>query len=137
MISYIGGKSKISTWLRNFIPHDIEIYVEPFAGMMWLFFKMELKNYPNLKTIVYNDVNPLNVNLFLCLKDYNRLYEVTSNKPIEDVDLFNQLQGRGGSGGGLFGGALVNIAGQPGGGGGGSFSSEDMAFLMQALKGGK
>lgn len=91
-LSYIGGKSKISTWLRNFIPHDIETYVEPFAGMMWLFFKMELKNYPNLKTIVYNDVNPLNVNLFLCLKDYNKLYEVTSNKPIEDVDLFNQCK---------------------------------------------
>ena len=64
-LSYIGGKSKIGKWIRNYIPSDIETYVEPFSGMYWVFFNMELPNYSKLKTIVYNDFNPLNVNLFI------------------------------------------------------------------------
>ena len=39
MISYIGGKSKISKWIIPFIPKDIKTYVEPFGGMYWVFFK--------------------------------------------------------------------------------------------------
>ena len=61
-LSYIGGKSRIGTWIRNYIPNDIETFVEPFSGMFWVFFRLELSNYPNLKTVVYNDFNPLNVN---------------------------------------------------------------------------
>ena len=59
MISYIGGKARIGKWIVKFIPNDIETFVEPFAGMMWTFFNMDLKNYPNLKTVVYNDINKL------------------------------------------------------------------------------
>ena len=91
-LSYIGGKSKIGTWIRNFIPKDTEIYVEAFSGMFWVFFKMQLPTYPNLKKVVYNDVNPLNVNLFLSLRDPERLYEISKNTPIEDVDLFNRFK---------------------------------------------
>ena len=57
MISYIGGKARISKWIVPFIPKDIETYVEPFSGMFWVFFKMDLIKYPNLKTVVYNDFN--------------------------------------------------------------------------------
>ena len=32
-LSYIGGKSRIGTWIRNYIPSDIETYVESFSGM--------------------------------------------------------------------------------------------------------
>ena len=63
MISYIGGKSRIGTWIREYIPKDIETYVEPFSGMYWVFFKMDISSYPNLKQVVYNDFNSLNVNL--------------------------------------------------------------------------
>jgi len=63
MISYIGGKSIIGKWIRNYIPTDIETYVEPFGGMFWVYFCMEDK-YPNLKNVVYNDFNQLNTNLF-------------------------------------------------------------------------
>ena len=49
-LSYIGGKSRIGTWIRNYIPNDIETFVEPFSGMFWVFFRLELSNYPNLKT---------------------------------------------------------------------------------------
>lgn len=91
-LSYIGGKSRIGTWIRNFIPKDTETYVEPFSGMFWVFFKMQLPTYPNLKRVVYNDVNPLNVNLFLSLRDPERLYNISKNTPIEDENLFNQFK---------------------------------------------
>ena len=63
MISYIGGKSIIGKWIRDYIPTDIETYVETFGGMFWVYFCMEDK-YPNLKNVVYNDFNQLNWNLF-------------------------------------------------------------------------
>lgn len=91
-LSYIGGKSRIGSWIRNFIPKDIETYVETFSGMYWVFFKMDVPTYTNLKRIVYNDVNPLNVNLFLSLKEPGKLYEISKNTPIEDVDLFNKFK---------------------------------------------
>jgi len=72
-LSYIGGKSKIGKWIVPFIPKDIETYVEPFSGMFWVFFNMELKEYPNLKKVVYNDFNPLNYNLFQCLSNPDKL----------------------------------------------------------------
>lgn len=92
MISWIGGKSKIGSWIRNFIPNDTEIYVEPFSGAFWVFFKMNLPYYTNLKEVVYNDVNPLNVNLFLCVKDYQKFWDVSRNIPIENEELFNQFK---------------------------------------------
>ena len=52
MISYIGGKSVIGKWIRDYIPEDIETYVEPFGGMFWVFFCLDLDKYKNL---VLND----------------------------------------------------------------------------------
>ncbi len=73
MISYIGGKSKIGKWIVPFYPSDIETYVEPFSGMFWCFFNMDLDKYPNLKKVVYNDFNPLNYNLFKCVQNPEEL----------------------------------------------------------------
>ena len=74
MISYIGGKSIIGKWIRDYIPEDIETYVEPFGGMFWVFFCLDLDKYKNLKNIVYNDYNKLNANLFECVsEDYKKL----------------------------------------------------------------
>ena len=70
MISYIGGKSIIGKWIRDYIPTDIETYVETFGGMFWVYFCMEDK-YPNLKQVVYNDFNQLNYNLFDCVRGSN------------------------------------------------------------------
>lgn len=74
-LSYIGGKSKISSFIIPFIPNDIETYVESFSGMFWVFLKMDLKKYPNLKKVVYNDFNPLNHNLFHCIRNPQRLLD--------------------------------------------------------------
>ena len=91
-LSYIGGKSKIGTWIRNYIPNNIETYVEPFSGMFWVFFKLNTPIFKNLKTVVYNDVNPLNVNLYLCLKNYKKFWDMTQNTPIENKELFDKCK---------------------------------------------
>ena len=102
MISYIGGKARISKWIVPYIPRDIETYVEPFSGMFWVFFKMDLHHYPNLKTVVYNDFNGLNSNLFSCCKEYDRMWDEMSKYPcqqlgVEDTpttyeEMFNEYQ---------------------------------------------
>jgi DNA adenine methylase len=85
MISYIGGKARIGKWIEPFIPKDIETYVEGFSGMFWVFFNMDLSDYSNLKTIVYNDFNRLNANLFKCAKNYDRLWDELSKYPCQQL----------------------------------------------------
>jgi DNA adenine methylase len=85
LISYIGGKARIGKWIEPFIPRDIETYVEGFSGMFWVFFNMDLKDYPNLKTVVYNDYNRLNANLFKCSLQYDRMWEELSKYPCQQV----------------------------------------------------
>jgi len=78
-LSYIGGKSKIGKWIVPFYPEDMETYMEPFGGMFWCFFNMDLTKYPNLKEVVYNDFNPLNYNLFQCIQNPELLLEEINN----------------------------------------------------------
>jgi len=87
-VSYIGGKSKIapSLIIPN-IPKDIEIYVEPFSGQFWTFFKLDLDEYPNLNKVVYNDFNPLNYNMYLCLKNHERLLEECENLVVQELKI--------------------------------------------------
>jgi len=84
MLSYIGGKSKIAPlFIIPNIPTDIETFVEVFGGMFWTFYKMDLKQYPNLKRVVYNDFNPLNYNLFKCLQNPSELLNAVNNIPCQ------------------------------------------------------
>lgn len=92
MISYIGGKSRISSFIIPYIPLDIETYIEPFGGAFWVFFKMDLNKYKNLKNVIYNDFNPLNVNLINCVKNYDEFYKIISKIPSQKKDLFDQFQ---------------------------------------------
>ena len=85
MISYIGGKARIGKWIKEYIPKDIETYVEGFSGMFWVFFNMELEKYPNLKTVVYNDFNKLNYNLLKWTKQYDVLHEALSHYPCQQL----------------------------------------------------
>ena len=88
-VSYIGGKSKIAPQLiiPN-IPKDIETYVEPFSGQFWTFFKMNLTDYPNLKTVVYNDFNKLNYNMYQCLKDHKQLLQECEKLVVQKKDKY-------------------------------------------------
>ena len=92
MISYIGGKSKISKFIIPFIPNDIETYVEVFGGMFWVFYNMKLEDYPNLKRIVYNDFNKLNVNVFNCIKDYEKFSNIIIEYLSQKEELFYKFQ---------------------------------------------
>jgi DNA adenine methylase len=102
MISYIGGKARIGKWIAPLIPKNIETYVECFGGMYWVFFNMNIEDYPNLKTVVYNDFNKLNANLFRCSKQYDRLLRELQEYPRQEyhnpitppfyADLFNLCQ---------------------------------------------
>ena len=87
MISYIGGKSKMQTFIVPFIPKDVENFVEVFGGMMWIFFGMKLEDYPNLKKIVYNDFNPLNYNLFRCVINHQRLLEECEKLTVQEKNV--------------------------------------------------
>jgi len=89
MLSYIGGKSKIGKWIEPFYPKDIETYVETFGGMFWCYFNMDLKNYPNLKKVVYNDFNPLNYNLFMCLHNPEQLLSFINQIPCQTLGIDN------------------------------------------------
>jgi DNA adenine methylase len=89
MLSYIGGKSKIGKWITPFYPKDMETYVETFGGMFWCFFNMDLSEYPNLKQIVYNDFNPLNYNLFQCVKEPSLLLEAINSIPCQQRGVEN------------------------------------------------
>jgi DNA adenine methylase len=83
-LSYIGGKSKIGKWIVPFYPNDMETYVEPFSGMFWCFFNMNLNQFPNLKRVVYNDFNPLNYNLFQCLQNPSLLLDAVNAIPCQE-----------------------------------------------------
>ena len=87
MISYIGGKSKIGKWIVPFYPTDMETYVEPFSGMFWCFFNMDLEKYPNLKKVVYNDFNQLNYNLFQCVQNPSELQRVMDEIEVQQVGI--------------------------------------------------
>ena len=84
MLSYIGGKSKIGKWIKDYYPTDMETYVETFGGMFWCFFNMDLSKYPNLKQVVYNDFNPLNYNLFMCLQNPSVLLNAVNSIPCQE-----------------------------------------------------
>ena len=88
-VSYVGGKSKIAPQLiiPN-IPKDIETFVEPFSGQFWTFFKMNLEDYPNLKTVVYNDFNPLNYNMYQCIQNHQRLLEECEKFIVQEKSVF-------------------------------------------------
>lgn len=83
-LSYIGGKSKIGKWIVPFYPNDMETYVEPFSGMFWCFFNMNLNQFSNLKRVVYNDFNPLNYNLFQCLQNPTLLLDAVNAIPCQE-----------------------------------------------------
>jgi DNA adenine methylase len=92
MFSYIGGKSKIGSWIQEYIPNDIDTYVENFSGAFWVYFNLDLDKFKNLKTVVYNDFNPLNSNLFACIKQYKDFHNYIKDIPAQEKDRFIDYQ---------------------------------------------
>lgn len=87
MITYFGSKSKIGKWIVEYYPTDVEVLVEPFSGAMWCFFNMDLNKFPKLKTVVYNDYNQLNSNLFRCATNHEKFYEELIKYPCQQYNV--------------------------------------------------
>ena len=68
MISYIGGKAKMSDWIGKFIPENIDTYVEVFGGAFWVYINGRIHERKSLDRIIYNDFNKFMVNLFECCR---------------------------------------------------------------------
>ena len=97
MIPYLGNKSSISDFLKQYIPINPTKWVEPFGGGFGLFFTLDLKEYPDTQ-FIYNDINPLNCILFEHLKNddfINRIKSVSITKELFDEsynNLFEEIQ---------------------------------------------
>lgn len=92
MLSYVGGKSRIGKWIRNFIPRDIETFVEPFSGQFWVYYNLPLEEFTNLDKVVYNDFNKLNANLFNCVRNHTEFYESLKGISSQNSELFYKYQ---------------------------------------------
>lgn len=92
MFSYIGGKSTIGRWIQEYVPDDIETYVENFSGAFWVFFNLDLDKLKNLKKVVYNDFNKLNCNLFACIKNHKKFYDFIKDIPAQEKERFIEYQ---------------------------------------------
>lgn len=92
MFSYIGGKSTIGRWIQEYVPIDIDTYVENFSGAFWTFFNLEIDKYKNIERVVYNDFNKLNSNLFACIKNHEDFYNFIKNIPSQEKDRFIDYQ---------------------------------------------
>lgn len=82
MIPYLGNKQKLSKFILPNCPKNPSKWIEPFGGGMGLFFSLNLDNYPDTE-FIYNDINPLNSNLFEQLKFdkfHNRIKSTKVNK---------------------------------------------------------
>lgn len=92
MISYVGGKSRIGKWIKEYVPKNIETYVEPFGGMFWVFFNIDLGKYQKLSSVCYNDFNLLNANLFDCVREYDKLWNTLNKEEVQQRNVLNTPQ---------------------------------------------
>ena len=92
MISYIGGKSRMAKWICEYIPDDIETYVEVFGGAFWVYIKGDIHEKPNLKEVVYNDKNVYMANLFECMRKPNEFYKLLTKHPSQNEKKFYMFQ---------------------------------------------
>ena len=92
MISYIGGKSRMAKWICEYIPNDIETYVEVFGGAFWVYVKGDINDKPNLKEVVYNDKNKFMANLFKCMREPEVFYERLSEVESQNAATFKEFQ---------------------------------------------
>ena len=84
MIPYLGNKSNISEFLKQYVPKNPKKWVEPFGGGFGLYFNLDLREYPDTE-FIYNDINPLNCILFEQLKNPEFLLKVKSVNATKDI----------------------------------------------------
>ena len=78
----------MSKWICEYIPEDIETYVEVFGGAFWVYIKADIYNKFKLKTVIYNDFNRFMVNLFECFRKED-FRELVCNTKSFNEEFFN------------------------------------------------
>lgn len=70
VISYYGGKSKMSDWIYSHITpemkNNIKTFTEVFSGAFWVYAN---EDFSFCDTIIYNDMNAYLTNFFACCKE--------------------------------------------------------------------
>ena len=92
MISYIGGKNRMAKWIGNYIPNDIETYVEVFGGAFWVYVNGQVHKKPILKNVIYNDFNRYMTNLFACCRNPMEFLKSMDEIVAQDSELFYQFK---------------------------------------------
>ena len=72
LTGYFGGKNYMSPWIYEYIPKDINTYIEVFGGSFAIYFNQD---FSFCKDIIYNDSSKLQTNLLKSSKDYNKMIE--------------------------------------------------------------
>jgi len=85
MISYFGGKNKMSSWIKEYIPNDSKRYVEVFSGAMWIYFN---EDFSHCDEIIYNDINNFMRNLYRCSSDPEKMLEHIETAMAEGGSLY-------------------------------------------------
>jgi DNA adenine methylase len=91
MIPYLGDKSKISDFLKQYLPNSFDRWVEPFGGGFNLYFTLDISKYPDTQ-FYYNDINSLNFNLFENLKSQEFIDLVKSTYVTKEIFDKNYLK---------------------------------------------
>lgn len=86
-VKWAGGKGKLINKLESQLPEDFDqqadvTYIEPFVGGGAMLFHM-LKNHPNIKRAVINDVN----------KDLIRCYKLIKENPRILIEKLERIEG--------------------------------------------
>jgi len=82
----------MAKWIGEYIPNNIETYVEVFGGAFWVYINGEVHEKPKLKQVVYNDFNRYMSNLFECCRIPEEFYEYMINLKAQDKELFYKFQ---------------------------------------------
>ena len=82
----------MAKWICEYIPKDIETYVEVFGGAFWVYIKGDVHNSPKLKEVVYNDKNRFMSNLFECFRDPLLMHHHLSKNESQQKELFDRFQ---------------------------------------------
>ncbi|MBT4217980.1 MAG: DNA adenine methylase [Flavobacteriales bacterium] len=92
MISYIGGKSRMAKWIGEYIPNNIETYVEVFGGAFWVYINGDVHEKPKLKEVIYNDFNRYMANFFECCRTPEEFHKYMIDLKSQDEKLFYKFQ---------------------------------------------
>ena len=82
----------MSKWICEYIPKDIETYVEVFGGAFWVYINGDVHEKPNLKEVIYNDFNRYMVNFFECCRNPEEFHKYMIDLKSQDENLFYKFQ---------------------------------------------